>query len=263
MQSDYENTTWVSPASSWLHFLLGNLRLVIFIIVAFAGMIAVYLYFSPEEATAEMIDLSAQSTMSAPIFKSVPQQPVLQRLAQSPGPLRIGIIAGHKGFDSGAVCPDGLTEAEVNDSITRQVVAQLQADGVPVDLLDEFDERLGRYGATAVISIHADSCVYYHDQLTGFKIAGSSYTDSAALNSCLEQSYGEVTQLPYHPTTITEHMTDYHVFREIPLGVPAVIIEVGFLNLDREILTTQSNIPAAGVFSGIQCYLNQVRPNNG
>jgi len=31
----------------------------------------------------------------------------------------IGIVAGHDGNDSGAVCPDGLTEAEVNRDIGR------------------------------------------------------------------------------------------------------------------------------------------------
>jgi N-acetylmuramoyl-L-alanine amidase len=50
-------------------------------------------------------------------YKEIPSRPVQQRLAQSPGPLRVGIIAGHAGFDSGAVCDDGLTEVEVNATI--------------------------------------------------------------------------------------------------------------------------------------------------
>jgi N-acetylmuramoyl-L-alanine amidase len=99
--------------------------------------------------------------------------------------------------------------------------------------------------------------VYYHDQLTGFKIASSSYTDSSALEVCMEQEYGRVTQLSYHPHTITEHMTDYHAFREIPPGVPAIIIEVGFMNLDRDLLANHSDLLAAGVTSGIHCYLAQ------
>lgn len=244
--------------SSWVHWLLANIRLLVFLVLAFVGMIAVYWYFSPEEATAEMIAATTEGTLSAPFYKSVPLQPVIQRVAQSPGPLRIGIIAGHKGFDSGAVCTDGLTEAQINENIAQQIVDALSAQGVPVDLLEEFDPKLERYGATALISIHADSCVYYHDELTGFKIASSSRTDSSALHNCVEQEYGRLTQLPYHPTTITEHMTDYHVFREIPPGVPALIIEVGFMNLDREILTTQSDVPANGILSGIQCYLTQL-----
>lgn len=257
MQPNQEHASWRAE-SSWLHLLLTNVRLIVFLVAALAGMFTVYWYFSPPEATAEIIAATTAGPLSAPFYKSVPTQPVRQRLAQSPGPLRIGIIAGHKGFDSGAVCADGLTEAQVNEDIAQQVTTQLQAQGIPAEMLDEFDLRLARYGATAVVSIHADSCVYYHDDLTGFKIASSSYTESSALEQCMEQQYAQVTQLPYHPTTITEHMTDYHVFRELPPGVPAIILEVGFLNLDREILTTQSHIPATGIITGIQCYLTQL-----
>ncbi|MBX3056597.1 MAG: N-acetylmuramoyl-L-alanine amidase [Anaerolineae bacterium] len=256
MQTNQENS-WQSD-SSWLHLLLANIRIVVFLVTSLAGMLLVYWYFSPEEATAEIIAATTQGRLAAPIYKAVPEQPVVQRLAQSPGPLRIGLIAGHKGFDPGAVCADGLTEAQINENIANLVAAQLQADGIPVDILDEFDPRLPRYGATAVVSIHADSCVYYHDQLTGFKIASSAYTNSSALEACVEQEYGRATNLPYHPHTITEHMTDYHVFREIPLGVPAIIIEVGFMNLDRDILTNRPHEPAAGVANGIQCYLAQL-----
>jgi len=53
-------------------------------------------------------------------------------------------------------------------------------------------------------------------------------------------------------------MTDYHAFRTIPVGVPAIIIEVGFMNLDRDILTNHPDIPAAGVTNGILCYLDQI-----
>lgn len=256
MQTNSENS-WQSQ-SSWLHWLLDNIRIVAFLVLALAGMMLVYWYFSPEEATAEIIAATTVGSLTAPIYKAVPEQPVLQRLAQSPGPLRIGLISGHKGNDSGAVCADGLTEAQVTENIANQVATQLQAEGIPVDILEEFDPRLPRYSATALISIHADSCVYYHDQLTGFKIAGSSHTNSTSLQTCVEQEYGRITQLPYHPHTITEHMTDYHAFREIPPGVPAIIIEVGFMNLDRDILSNHSDVPAAGVLSGIQCYLSQL-----
>lgn len=250
-----QESAWKSE-SSWLHWVLANVRLLLFLIAAFVGMLTIYWYFSPVEVTAEFIAASTEGSLSAPFYKSVPLRPVMQRLMQSPGPLRIGIISGHKGNDSGAVCPDGLTEAQIVENIANQVAAQLQAQGVPVDILEEFDRRLAHYSATAVISIHADSCVFYHDQLTGFKIAGSSRTNSTVLEICMEQEYGRVTQLPYHPHTITEHMTDYHAFRTLPPGLPAIIIEVGFMNLDREILTTRSDTPAAGIYSGLQCYLS-------
>jgi N-acetylmuramoyl-L-alanine amidase len=94
--------------------------------------------------------------------------------------LRIGIVAGHWERDSGAVCPDGLTEQEVNFDIAKRVVSLLQALGYQVDLLEEFDDRLDGYQADALISIHADSCEAFpnaNPPASGFKVA--SVEDSA------------------------------------------------------------------------------------
>jgi N-acetylmuramoyl-L-alanine amidase len=218
---------------------------------------SVYWFFSPQTSDVDaIITASLEGSLSAPIFKSIPAKSVTQRLAQSPGPLRIGIIAGHQGFDSGSVCADGLTEVEVNTNIAQRVVAELRAQGINTDLLDEFDSRLEGYSATAVISIHADSCTYINDLATGYKIAGSSVTESSRLSICVEQAYQESTLLPYHENTITPHMTDYHVFREISPGTPAIIIEVGFVYLDRELLTVEAEKPVAGLINGTLCYLN-------
>ena len=71
---------------------------------------------------------------------------------------RIGIIAGHSASDSGAMCPDGLQEVDVNLDIARRVVALLVQYGWTADLLEEFDVRLNGYQADALLSIHADSC---------------------------------------------------------------------------------------------------------
>ena len=258
MQSDYQNSP-TEHSGDWVTFVGRNLGLLIFLFIGFVGMVAVFWYFSPDEASSELVALNNNSLNSAPFYKPVASREILQRVAQSPGPLRIGIISGHKGSDSGAVCADGLTEAQVNEVIANQVVAYFQSQDIKVDLLDEFDTRLGNYGATAVVSIHADSCQYINELATGYKVAGSSYTDSSGLVNCIEQSYGQATQLPIHANTITPHMTDYHVFRTLPVGVPAVILEVGFMNLDREMLTTTPQIPADGVVQGIECYLAQIR----
>ncbi len=68
---------------------------------------------------------------------------VIAPLASQPQ-LRIGIVAGHSGNDSGAVCYDGngnvtLTEADVNLKIAALVQQQLTQKGYQVDLLREFD----------------------------------------------------------------------------------------------------------------------------
>jgi len=241
-------------------FLWRNVLLLIFLSVAMSGMLAVYYYFSPTSGAAEVVAAgSLAGGLSAPLTKPLPAVPVAQRLAQSPGPLRVGIISGHRGNDSGAVCADGLTEAQVVEDIATRVVAALQEKSIRADLLDEFDVRLQGYTATAFISIHADSCDYINDLATGYKVAGSSYTDSTRLSICVEEAYTRDTQLPYHANTITPHMTDYHAFREIAPGVPAVIIETGFLNLDREFLTQRSDVAAKAISDGILCYMGEVQ----
>jgi N-acetylmuramoyl-L-alanine amidase len=259
MQSKYQENSWENDSFDWLHLLGRNLPIVIFLLFAIVGMGLVYWYFSPPEATAKMIANSSSSSLSAPIYKPIPAKPVAQRLPQSPGPIRIGLIAGHKGSDSGAVCADGLTEVEVNLNIAEKVAGALLAQGIHADILDEFDSRLSSYGGTAVVSIHADSCTYVNELATGYKIAASGRTDSAQLQSCIETTYQQATQLDYHANTITPHMTNYHAFRTLPEGVPAIIIETGFMNQDITLLTTDSDRPAAGVLNGIQCYLESVQ----
>ncbi len=90
---------------------------------------------------------------------------------QAPAQLRIGIVAGHSGNDSGAVCVDGngnvtLTEADVNLKIAAMVQEQLIQEGYQVDLLREYDSRLNGYRALAIVSIHNDSCEYVNDEAT-------------------------------------------------------------------------------------------------
>ncbi|MCI0609504.1 MAG: N-acetylmuramoyl-L-alanine amidase, partial [Anaerolineae bacterium] len=179
--------------------------------------------------------------------------------------LRIGIVAGHSGNDSGAVCIDGngnvtLMEADVNLQIAALVQQQLTEIGYQVDLLREFDTRLNGYRALAIVSIHNDSCDYVNDQATGFKVAAAlnTYDVNRAnrLTACLVDRYQSATSLTFHAGSITPDMREYHAFREIDPSTIAAIIETGFLNLDREILTQQTDRVAAGVVAGILCFAN-------
>lgn len=243
-----------------------NLAIIAFIILSIVGMTAVYWYFTPDLGVVEAAAIAgigvepntiAPGALTAPIFKTQEKIPVSQRLAQGPGPLRIGIVAGHSGNDSGAVCADGLTEVQVTTSLAQRLAARLQSYGITTDLLEEFDPRLDGYSATALVSIHADSCDFINDLATGFKISGSPYMDSTELSICIEQAYGSATALPYHPNSITPHMTNYHAFRKLGTGTPAIIIEVGFLNLDREILTSPTDVIVEGLTNGIFCFLDK------
>jgi N-acetylmuramoyl-L-alanine amidase len=249
-----------TPSSPWLQFVGRHLSILLFLSLAMAGMFAVYWYFSPVAGSVEAVEVIAESGgRRASITKPVANRPILQRLPQSPGPIRIGIIVGHEGFDSGAVCADGLTEIQVNRNIAERVATHLQAAGLNTDLLAEYDPRLTGYSASAVISIHSDSCEYINETATGFKISGSPYTDSSQLSICVEQAYRQATQLAYHPHSITPDMTNYHAFRKIAPGTQAIIIEVGFMNLDRAMLTEFAERPVAGLVNGVFCFLEQNR----
>ncbi len=260
MRTPYDQESWQPSDAPVLQLLWRNLPLVLFLVLAAAGMFAVYWAFSPTVEGTEIVAAGGiNSANSAPIFKAVPALPVEQRMAQSPGPLRIGIISGHRNNDSGAVCADGLTEADVNYKIAAMVTEALNTRGVRTDLLDEFDPRLDGYSATAMISIHSDSCDYINDLATGFKIAGSSYTNSEQLSICVEAAYATATQMTYHANTITPHMTDYHAFRKIAPGTPAIIIETGFMNLDRAMIWDNAEVPAAAITEGILCFIGETQ----
>lgn len=258
MRSAYDDDGPVD--SPVLRFIGRNVAVLAFLALSVGAMLAAYFYFSPASGAAEVVAASSSAgALSAPFAKPVPPKPIRQRLTQSPGPIRIGIISGHRGYDSGAVCEDGLTEVEVNENIAVRVISALQTRGIATDLLDEFDPRLDGYIGTGLISIHSDSCDYFNDQATGFKIAGSGYTDSSALSICVENAYRQTTGLSFHADTITPHMTDYHAFRQIAAGVPGIIIEVGFMNLDRQLLQQQPDRVATAITDGIWCYIDQVR----
>ncbi len=179
--------------------------------------------------------------------------------------LHIGIVAGHWGYDSGAVCLDGngevtLTEAELNLKIASLVQQQLTQSGYKVDLLQEFDPRLDGYTAVALVSIHNDSCAFIDDNATGFKLSAAMDTQdvnrASRLTSCLRDRYGRATGLDFHPGSITSDMREYHAFTEIHDTTIAAIIETGFMNLDREILIQHPDQIADGIVQGIECFIN-------
>jgi N-acetylmuramoyl-L-alanine amidase len=264
MRDRYHHQKRESPLA--LRILRKNLPAAAFLVLALAGMLSVYWRFNPDGDPDDLLLLSVGAeaavfeagALTNTIDKPVPALPVLQRVAQSRAPIRIGLIAGHRGFDSGTACDDGLTEAQVNAAIAERTAELLRERGYASETLDEFDARLDGYSATALVSIHADSCDYINELATGFKIAGSHATDSSALSICIESEYQRATDLDYHPNSITPHMTDYHAFRKIMPGTPAIIIEVGFLNLDRELLTEGTETIAEGLARGVVCYLDQL-----
>ncbi len=185
--------------------------------------------------------------------------------------LKIGLVSGHWGNDSGAVCADGFTEADMNLQVASVVQKKLEDANYEVDLLEEFDPGLQGYLAAALVSIHADSCDFINSDATGYKVAASMSNPhpekSARLTSCLRSRYGQSTGLPVHSQSVTADMTSYHAFGEIDENTVAAIIEIGFLNLDRDFLTNNTDLVVDGIVNGILCYLNNESvsksPNTG
>jgi len=188
-------------------------------------------------------------------------------ITPTPVPRRIGVVAGHwGGGDPGAVCPDGITEAQVNLQVAREVRALLTPYGFQVDVLREFDPRLEGYRALALVSIHADSCKA-PPELSGFKVALSAalHTSGTAaqqararqLKTCIVEWYRETTALRFHAQTITRDMSEYHAFREVDPNTPAVIIETGFLRGDYALLVHHPEVVARGIAQGLLCFARQ------
>ncbi len=179
---------------------------------------------------------------------------------------KIGIVVGHRGSDSGAVCSNGLTELEVNSNVATFVQMKLIELGYEVELLDEFDPRLANYQAGLLLSIHADSCDYINDSATGFKVASAMSAEksenSTRLVQCIADRYAQITGLRYHYQSVTADMTRYQAFSEIDPKTTAGIIEVGFLNLDQGILTSKPELLADGIVAGIKCYMNNEGVSN-
>ncbi len=179
---------------------------------------------------------------------------------------RVGVISGHRGpeGDPGAVCPDGLTEAEINLEVAQRVVRNLQARGYTVDLLDEFDPRLTDYKADMLLSIHANTCRDYGEVVTGYLIStADSRSNSGSdqlLVECVASYYGRDTRLERR-YGLTRDVTDYHVFRKIHPRTPGAIIELGFMLADRDLLTNQPDLMAGAITSGVLCYLEPESPN--
>jgi N-acetylmuramoyl-L-alanine amidase len=203
------------------------------------------------------IVIPLQTAVPTPTLTPVPQY------TPTPTVPHVGIIAGHTGSDSGAVCEDdGLQEVDINADIARRVVALLTARGWQAEQLEEFDARLQGYQADALLSIHADSCNI--EGRSGFKVARaeSSYIPDPEdrLVDCLSRSYAKATGLAFDPYTITYDMRRYHAYYEIDPNTPAAIIEIGFMLDDKELLTQRPNVVAQGIADGLECFIEGTSP---
>ncbi len=224
------------------------------------------------------LNVSLVAILSATLFTALPATGIgINSLLSQPGSsvgdpsgdntpeviYKVGLVVGHWGNDTGAICSEslgGFQEVDINYIVANLTRQYLQSEGVEVDLLKEFDDSLEGYLSNALISIHADTCEYIPELGTGFKIAEAADNkrpeQAARLMACLQNRYRTVTSLRYDHR-ITPDMASYHAFGEVDPNTPAVIIETGFMNQDRELLTKDPASVARGITAGIMCYLNR------
>jgi N-acetylmuramoyl-L-alanine amidase len=189
--------------------------------------------------------------------------PAAGETAPTPEHDRVGLLAGHWRYDTGAICPDGLREVDVTLDVAQRTAAILEARGYVVDLLPEHDPDvpaapLQGYRAAAFVSIHADSCEVAG--ASGFKVARWLWSGMPAVDDrlvgCLNEAYAAATGLTRHADSITIDMTNYYAFREIALDTPGAIIELGFLHDDRAQFDAHRYEMARGIADGISCFLD-------
>jgi N-acetylmuramoyl-L-alanine amidase len=244
---------------------LGGIFRTFLVVTVAAGLLAtIFTWWTPSGFLTDEVKLELS------IAQATSQMTVVPTGLPTPNWLRrIGIVSGHRGPqvppDPGAVCPDGLTEAEINFAVAQQVVRYLSAQGYAVDLLDEFDPRLDNYQAAALVSIHANTCQEWPGEVvSGFLIAAaaarraSGGSDETLVN-CIARYYQQASGLQRREG-LTVDMTDYHTFREIHPSTPAAIIELGFMLADRPILTGQQERLARSITDGILCFLEPNHP---
>lgn len=227
------------------------------VVFAAAGLTAtIFTWWTPSKFISSDVRQELSVALATSVATTVPTALPAPNWAR-----RVGIVSGHRGpqNDPGAVCPDGLTEASINEHVATMVVRNLRGYGYTVDLLDEFDPRLDNYEAAALLSIHSNSCQDYGEPVSGFLISAAAARITARGNDqilvdCIARSYGLATGLERREG-VTLDMTDYHTFREIHPHTPAAIIELGFMLADRQILTERTDLLSNSITEGLRCFL--------
>jgi N-acetylmuramoyl-L-alanine amidase len=233
--------------------LMGGLMLAFVVVIFSAALIATILswFIDPTTLDAQFrIDLQAARSSNDTLELAAPTG------LPTPNWLRqIGIVSGHYGpeNDPGAVCMENgvvtLTENEINFSVASRVVLKLRSMGYSVDLLDEWDPRLQNYQAAALVSIHANTCQDFGELVTGYLVAQHEARpeggEDTRLRECVAEHYAAASELERR----------FGLTRDMTL-TPGVILELGFMLADRDVLTSDPDKLATGVVNGILCFLD-------
>ncbi len=234
----------------------------VFVVVISTALVATLLmffvdpeYLNPVVVQGLQLDREAIANTSLPTPE---QTPVWMQ--------RIGIVSGHRGRDSGAICDDEygnvlLREVDINFAVAQRVVARLQARNYAVDMLDEVDPRLENYRAAALVSIHSNTCYDFGEYVSGFIVAISEARPrtgiDAFLRECIALNYG--ARVPLRRSfTLTEDLTNYHVWQRIHPLTPGMVLEMGYMLADQAALTEDPDLLADAITAGILCFMENV-----
>jgi N-acetylmuramoyl-L-alanine amidase len=239
-----------SPSEHSVYKVLNGVQTVISLAIVMATLLTLWnprkVFSTPSLTTL----LEAQATQS-----------VVEEDSKEGTDQHIGILAGHYGDNPGEVCADGVIESDVNYAIASNVKQLLEERGYTVDLFPEFDMSLLNYKGASLIAIYSGSCQESPLPPSGFKVAGSLTAKDPEiidkLATCIAQEYQKATKLPFTYEVINPDQESYHIFRDINANTPAVLLELGSLKTDRQIITGKSDSVAEGIVSGIMCFLKQ------
>ncbi|MBP7134151.1 N-acetylmuramoyl-L-alanine amidase [Patescibacteria group bacterium] len=201
-------------------------------------------------------------------------EPPVQTWVRPPGPLRVGLQAGH--WKNGEL-PDELSnlrergggtrgggkyEWETNLEIAQTAKTLIEKEQIIVDILPATIPP--DYWADIFISIHADGST--DTSVSGFKVA-APWRDrtgrGAAFAALLEATYASTTNLRIDPN-VTANMRGYYAFNwrkyehSIHPMTTAVILETGFLTnpSDQRLLIRNQGVAAKAIAEAVFAYLN-------
>lgn len=189
----------------------------------------------------------------------------INNLGTNDGIIQIGILAGHWENSTGEVCADGTIEADINYKIANRVKLDLEEKKYQVDLFPEFGLDLLNYNADAMVAVYSGSCLQNPLPPSGFKI-GTSLTEENPdivnkLAVCLAENYQESTHLAFTYEVINPDHLSYHIFRDIHPDTPIVLIEIGMLSTDRDLIENRTTSIVDGITAGIECFLENTASN--
>jgi N-acetylmuramoyl-L-alanine amidase len=180
-------------------------------------------------------------------------------LKTSEDAVQIGILAGEWKYSTGEVCADGTIEVDINLNIANRVKLDLEDKKYQVDLFPEIDLELLNYEADLLVAVYSGSCLQNPLPPSGFMVGTSLTAENPdiinKLAVCLAENYQESTHLPFSYEMINPDHPSYHIFRDIHPDTPAILIEIGKLSTDRNLIEKKTTSIVDGITAGIECFL--------